>query len=102
MSEPETIVKKSTDTNQDIKEPEKYQVVFINDDFTPMEFVVETLMSIFYHTKEGAEKIMLDIHEKGKGTAGIYFYEVAEQKAIETTHLARNNGHPLAIEIETA
>mgnify|MGYP001319681564 FL=1 len=102
MSDVETVVKKDTNINLDVKEPEKYQVIFVNDDFTPMEFVIEVLMSIFHHSQRGAEKVMLDVHEKGKGTAGIYFYEIAEQKALETTHLARNSGHPLNVEIETA
>lgn len=102
MSDVETVVKKDTNINLDVKEPEKYQVIFVNDDFTPMEFVIEVLMSIFHHSQQGAEKVMLDVHEKGKGTAGIFFYEIAEQKALETTHLARNSGHPLNVEIETA
>ena len=102
MSDVETVVKKDTNINLDVKEPKKYQVIFVNDDFTPMEFVIEVLMSIFHHSQQGAEKVMLDVHEKGKGTAGIYFYEIAEQKALETTHLARNSGHPLNVEIETA
>ena len=102
MSDVETVTEKEVTENLDIKEPSKYQVIFVNDSFTPMEFVVEVLMSIFHHSQQGAEKIMLDVHEKGKGTAGIFFYEVAEQKAIETTHLARSNGHPLSVEIETA
>tara|TARA_B000000609_G_scaffold143656_1_gene123835 strand:+ start:324 stop:626 length:303 start_codon:yes stop_codon:yes gene_type:complete len=100
MSEVETTVDVTVDL--DVKEPNKYQVIFVNDSFTPMEFVVEVLMSIFYHTQQDAEKIMIDVHEKGKGTAGVFFYEVAEQKALETTHLARSNGHPLNVEIETA
>ena len=102
MSNVETVIEQNTDTVQSVKEPEKFQVVFVNDSFTPMEFVVEVLMAIFHHTKENAEKIMIDVHEKGKGTAGVYFYEIAEQKALETTHLARNNGHPLNVEVETA
>ena len=102
MSDVETIINKETNIDLNIKEPSKYQVIFVNDSFTPMEFVVEVLMSIFHHSLQGAEKIMLDVHEKGKGTAGIFFYEVAEQKAIETTQLARSNGHPLAVEIEAA
>ena len=81
MPEIETIVEKETETVQNIKEPEKYQVIFVNDNFTPMEFVVEALMAIFHYTKAAAEKIMIDIHEKGKGTAGVFFYEIAEQKA---------------------
>tara|TARA_B100001964_G_scaffold14276_1_gene14908 strand:+ start:8427 stop:8777 length:351 start_codon:yes stop_codon:yes gene_type:complete len=102
MPEVEAVIEKDTETIQNIKEPEKFQVIFVNDNFTPMEFVVEVLMAIFHHTKEGAEKIMVDVHEKGKGTAGVYFYEIAEQKALETTHLARSNGHPLNVEVETA
>ena len=102
MSDVETIVEKDTDIDLNVKEPNKYQVIFVNDDYTPMEFVIEVLMSIFHHSQQGAEKVMLDVHEKGKGTAGIFFYEIAEQKAIETTHLARSNGHPLNVEIETA
>ena len=100
MPDVETIVEKETTTVQNIKEPEKYQVVFVNDNFTPMEFVVEALMAIFHHSKEAAEKIMIDIHEIGKWTAGVFFYEIAEQKALETTHLARSKGHPLNVEIE--
>jgi len=101
MSEVETVTEKEVTENLDVKEPSKYQVIFVNDSFTPMEFVVEVLMSIFYHTQENAEKIMIDVHQKGKGTAGVYFYEIAEQKAIETTQLARSNGHPLTVEVET-
>tara|TARA_B110000495_G_scaffold200813_1_gene216821 strand:- start:266 stop:580 length:315 start_codon:yes stop_codon:yes gene_type:complete len=99
--EVEAIIEKDTETVQDIKEPEKYQVIFVNDNFTPMDFVVEALMAIFHHTKAASEKIMIDIHEKGKGIAGVFFYEIAEQKALETTHLARSKGHPLNVEIET-
>jgi|TARA_Y100000034_G_scaffold10914_1_gene11424 ATP-dependent Clp protease adaptor protein ClpS len=102
MSDVETVVEKKVTENLNIKEPEKYQVIFVNDNFTPMEFVVKVLMSVFHHTLQDAEKIMIDIHEKGKGTAGIFFYEIAEQKAIETTNLARSNGHPLNVEVETA
>ena len=100
MPEIETIVEKDTKTVQNIKEPEKYQVIFVNDNFTPMEFVVEALMAIFHHTKAAAEKIMVDIHEKGKGTAGVFFYEIAEQKGIETTLLARQEGMPLQVKVK--
>ena len=88
MSDVETVVEKKVTENLNIKGPEKYQVIFVNDNFTPMEFVVKVLMSVFNHTQQDAEKIMIDIHEKGKGTAGIFFYDIAEQKAIETTNLA--------------
>jgi ATP-dependent Clp protease adaptor protein ClpS len=105
MPEIETVIEREVETSQtvqNIKEPGKFQVIFINDSFTPMEFVIEALMAIFNHTKAAAEIIMINIHEKGKGTAGVFFYEIAEQKALETTHLARKNGHPLNVEIETA
>ena len=57
MPETETIVEKETETVQNLKEPEKYLVIFVNDNFTPMEFVVEALMAIFHHSKEAAEKL---------------------------------------------
>ena len=100
MPEIETIVEKDTKTVQNIKEPEKYQVIFVNDNFTPMEFVVEALMAIFHHSKAAAEKIMVDIHEKGKGTAGVFFYEIAEQKAYDTAVEAKENQYPLKITVE--
>jgi ATP-dependent Clp protease adaptor protein ClpS len=83
-----------------IKEPERYRVVILNDNATPMEFVIELLKAIFHHSHDASVKIMLEVHEKGKGTAGIYSYEVAEQKALESTQVARTNGHPLGVSVE--
>ena len=67
----------------EIKEPPQCKVVFLNDDSTPMEFVVEMLVGIFKHTFEIATELTLQIHEEGSGVAGIYSYEIAEQKATE-------------------
>lgn len=91
---------KKTTNNINIKEPDLYQVVVLNDNSTPMEFVVELLKAIFHHTEPAAVEIMTHVHQRGKGTAGIYTYEVAEQKALESTQIARTNGHPLGVTVE--
>lgn len=83
-----------------VKEPGKYKVIFLNDNKTPMDFVVEVLVKIFRHSQETAEKVTLSIHNEGAGIAGIYSFEVAEQKGTETTELARSNGFPLRVKIE--
>lgn len=82
--------------------PKKYAVVFLNDNLTPMDFVVTVLMEIFKHTESKAKETMLEIHNKGKSVVAIYSYEIAEQKAIDTTNLARANGWPLRVKVEEA
>jgi ATP-dependent Clp protease adaptor protein ClpS len=82
------------------KEPGMYKVVFLNDNVTPMDFVVQILVEIFHHSTEKADKIMKEIHNDGSGVAGVYTYEIAEQKGVETTVLARESGFPLGIKIE--
>lgn len=84
----------------EIKQPKRYKVVFLNDDTTPMEFVVNVLMDIFKHTEDTAKDITMQIHEEGSGVVGVYTYEIAEQKAVETTTLARNHGFQLQIRVE--
>lgn len=86
--------------NLDLKEPPMYRVIYINDNVTTMEFVVETLVTIFNHTPETAEAVTLRIHEEGSGTAAVLPYEMAEQKGVEVTQLARNNGFPLQVKLE--
>ena len=83
-----------------VKEPERYKVIFINDDFTPMEFVMKLLMDIFHHPEDPAKEIMLKVHSEGKGIAGVYFFEIAEQKASDTADEAKENEYPLKITIE--
>jgi ATP-dependent Clp protease adaptor protein ClpS len=85
---------------QKIQEPNKWKVVFLNDDSTPMEFVIGLLTEIFKHSQETAESITMQIHKEGSGVAGIYSFEIAEIKAVEATTLARANGFPLQIKME--
>lgn len=80
--------------------PKLWKVVFLNDDKTPMEFVIEVLTGIFRHNADRAKELTLEIHNTGSSVVGIYNYEVAEQKGIETTQLARANGFPLQVNIE--
>jgi ATP-dependent Clp protease adaptor protein ClpS len=77
-------------------------VIYINDSVTTIEFVIETLVTIFNHTPESAQEVTMKIHEEGSGTAAILPYEMAEQKGVEVTQLARNNGFPLQIKLEPA
>ena len=96
----------STDIQLDEKikikatEPKRWKVIFLNDDSTPMEFVVAILVEIFKHSQDSAKDIMLQVHEQGSGSAGVYSFEIAEAKAVEATNLARTNGHPLQIKLE--
>ena len=83
-----------------VKEPGKYKVSMLNDNATPMDFVVEILVLIYKHSDETARNLTMQIHEKGSAVVGIYTHEVAEQKAIETTKVSRENGFPLQVSIE--
>jgi ATP-dependent Clp protease adaptor protein ClpS len=83
-----------------LQPPKLWKVIFLNDDQTPMELVIELLTGIFKHTESTAKDITLEIHETGSGIAGVYPYEIAEQKGIEATGVARSNGSPLRIQVE--
>jgi ATP-dependent Clp protease adaptor protein ClpS len=85
---------------QKVQEPKRWKVVLLNDDTTPMDFVVGILTEIFRHTQETAKEITLEIHNNGSGIAGIYSFEIAEAKAVEATQLARSSGFPLQIKME--
>ena len=91
-----------TKTTSTLQEPGMYKVLFLNDDVTPMDFVVQVLVEFFKHNSERASSIMQQIHNNGSGVAGIFTYEIAEQKGVETTVFARENGYPLQIKIEPA
>ena len=80
--------------------PSKFAVVLHNDDYTPMEFVEFVLQEIFHHPFERAERIMLSVHNDGMGVAGIYHFEIAEQKAYDTAEEAQQNQYPLKVTIE--
>lgn len=83
-----------------LQPPKLWKVVFLNDDQTPMELVIELLTSIFKHTESKAKEITLEIHETGSGIAGVYPFEIAEQRGVEATTIARANGSPLRIQVE--
>ena len=83
-----------------LKEPPLFQVVLLNDDFTPMEFVVYAIQKVFGYEHERATQIMLSVHTKGKVVCGIFPKEIAEMKCAEMNNLAQINEHPLLTEIE--
>lgn len=85
-----------------LKRPSRYRVVLLNDDYTPMEFVVEILESFFSMDREQATRVMLAVHTTGKGVCGIYTRDIAETKAALVNQYARDNEHPLLCEIEAA
>ncbi len=82
------------------KAPPLYRVVLMNDDYTPMEFVVEVLEVFFNKDRQTATHIMLTVHTQGKGVCGIYTRDIAETKAAQVNQYARENEHPLLAEIE--
>ena len=83
-----------------IKEPPLYRVVYLNDNQTTYEFVVETLIEYFDYTAETAEQITIDIHDVGSAVVAVLPYEIAEQKGVEVTMLARAQSYPLQIKLE--
>ena len=87
-------------TRDDLKEPSNYNVIYINDNVTTQEFVIETLTAIFNYAPESAEALTFRVHEEGSAVVATLPYEMAEQKGIEVTLLARNNGFPLQVKIE--
>ncbi|WP_297292735.1 ATP-dependent Clp protease adapter ClpS [Oceanicoccus sp.] len=86
----------------ELKPPSMYQVVLLNDDYTPMEFVVEILEMFFYMGREKATQVMLAVHTQGKGVCGIYTKDIAETKAAQVNQYARDSEHPLLAEIEAS
>ena len=85
-----------------LKKPPLYKVVIFNDDYTPMEFVVEVLQMFFGMNREKATQVMLAIHTIGKATCGIYTRDIAETKSAQVNQFAQDNQHPLMSEIEPA
>ena len=83
-----------------LKRPPLYRVVLINDDYTPMEFVVEVLETVFGMERSKATRVMLEVHTKGKGICGIYSYEIAETKVAQVTTIAQQQQHPLLCTME--
>lgn len=89
-------------TSEQIKEPALYSVVLLNDDYTPMQFVVDVLEGLFQKSPSEAYYVMMQVHLNGRGIAGVYPYEVAETKVDSLLSLAHEAGHPLQATIEDA
>jgi len=83
-----------------IAEPEKYKVLLHNDDYTTIDFVVDILMGVFHKNEIEAERIMMDVHKKGRAVCGIYTYEIAQTKVYQVKELAKSNGFPLLATME--
>ena len=88
------------DSRTKTKKPSMYKVIMLNDDYTPMEFVVYVLQKFFSRSSDEATQIMLNVHHRGAGVCGVYSFEIAESKAQKTIDYARKNDHPLQLQLE--
>jgi ATP-dependent Clp protease adaptor protein ClpS len=100
--EPRVKDKPVSKTTERVKEPEQFRVILLNDHFTTMEFVVEVLMIIFHKGIEDANRIMLDVHEKGRGVVGVYPWDIAVTKTEQVHAVAQVNDFPLRCIVEPA
>ena len=98
MSQAGTVTK--TQTNLGLAEPPMFKVIYLNDNTTPMEFVIETLLDSFNYNEQTAVQITQDIHTLGSAVVAVLPYEIAEQKGIEITVQARSNNYPLQVKLE--
>ncbi len=89
-----------TSTKTRTKKPSMYKVLLLNDDYTPMEFVVLVLERFFHKNREEATEIMLHVHRRGVGICGVYTYDVAETKVVQVIDFARRQQHPLQCTME--
>ncbi|HBD24019.1 MAG TPA: ATP-dependent Clp protease adapter ClpS [Oceanospirillaceae bacterium] len=87
-------------SEQQLQPPSMYKVILLNDDYTPMEFVIDVLIRFFRHNEEQATQIMLAVHTQGKGVCGIYSKDVAETKSAQVNQYSRQHKHPLLCEVE--
>ena len=85
-----------------VRNPPLYNVVLLNDDYTPMEFVVDVLERFFRMDRSGATRVMLEVHTLGKGICGVFTHEIAETKVAQVTSYARDHQHPLMCALEEA
>ena len=97
-----TVTKRRTRAETRTKRPPMYKVILLNDDYTPMEFVVEILKQVFHKPHAEATRIMLHVHQNGMGVAGVYPYEIAETKVRTVEELARESQYPLKCVMEKA
>ena len=98
MSQSEVVTK--IKTVESLKEPPMFKIIYLNDNQTSMEFVIETLIDFFNYTTQTALKITEDIHTDGSAVVAVLPYEIAEQKGIEVTLCARSNNFPLQVKLE--
>lgn len=89
-----------TDQEEQLKEPRQFKVLLHNDNYTTMDFVVRVLRQVFFHSESEAVRIMLEVHQKGIGVAGIFGYEVAETRVNKVIHMAREHDYPLRCSLE--
>ncbi|MDR8524200.1 MULTISPECIES: ATP-dependent Clp protease adapter ClpS [Shewanella] len=102
MSRTENIEHLEESVESELKQPSMYKVILNNDDYTPMDFVIEILQLFFQKDEQQATEIMLAIHHKGKGICGIYPFGIAETKVAQVNQFARQNQHPLLCSLEEA
>jgi ATP-dependent Clp protease adaptor protein ClpS len=98
--QPGTVTGVVTETKPKTKRPSMYKVLLLNDDFTPMEFVVHVLERFFHKNREEATRIMLHVHRHGVGVCGVYPFDVAETKVTQVIDFARRHEHPLQATLE--
>ena len=92
--------KSKTIQKTELKYPDRFNVIILNDDFTPMDFVIKLIIEVFNKNIEQAKDLTVQIHEKGKAIVGSYNQEIAEQKVNEVTLISRHHGHPLRANME--
>lgn len=88
------------ESRPEVKEPARFKVILLNDDFTPMDFVVEVLQTFFGMDRENATRVMLSVHTKGKGVCGVYTRDIAETKVAHVNRFAQEHQHPLLCTME--
>jgi len=89
-----------TEKDVDLKEPDMFRVLLVNDDFTTMEFVIFVLQNVFHMNHTQAEQVMLKVHQEGRGVCGVYPFEIAEMKVTTVTEMARQHEYPLLCVME--
>jgi ATP-dependent Clp protease adaptor protein ClpS len=93
-------IKSASKQEKKLKEPEEFRVILLNDHYTTMDFVVEILVQVFHKNSEDANRIMMDVHRKGKGQVGVYPYDIAQTKTNQVHAIAREHEFPLRCIVE--
>jgi ATP-dependent Clp protease adaptor protein ClpS len=96
----DTTIEEKKVVERSLKEPPRYKVIVLNDNVTPMEFVIAMLIAIFRYDEKTAYDLTMEVHHQGSAVAGVYSHEVAEQKVVDATNMARANNFPLNLKSE--